>query len=97
MTLMVRMIKWSLKEAEIIQQIIQSQEHITSYLWPGGVHTRTCTYICMEVISRNYAGMRFAATGWRTWFKNYWPQKQIRYVLELQNVLSAQKQLLYVI
>ena len=45
MTLMAIAIKWSQKAAEIIQPIIQSQNHATSYLWPWKhKHTHACMH-----------------------------------------------------
>ena len=52
------------KAAAIIQPIILSHNHATTYLWPRGVHTHTHThtYACthtythaLKVISRNQA------------------------------------------
>ena len=44
MILMARAIKW--QAAAIIQPIIYSQNHATSYLWPGGwIHTHIRTHI----------------------------------------------------
>ena len=52
MTLTARAINLRWRATEIIQPIIQSQNHATNYLWPRG-HAHTCIYIGIKVISRH--------------------------------------------
>ena len=50
-----RAIKRIRKTATIIQPIILSQNHATSYLWPQGhmhMHARTHIHLCIEVVQQ---------------------------------------------
>ena len=65
---MASVIKRNSKAAAIIQPIILSRNHTTSYLWPRGwTHTHTHTHSGMKVISENQARASLGPA--RAWFK----------------------------